>query len=529
MTALGEVELEIRGLLAAIGACLAATAKFVLLEYILAAQEHTLTNTPRIQSDSNIFEEEDEEDITPIHTIGSINAGSDGSSTSKPPRQIRVAPASTAGINIGINKSSATSTSPSNKNPSSQVYASVASQDDYSTRANGASPSSSAAASIAPLSAHGPKLHPMLSLFYFTPVSALLIIPFQLWFESGAIANSAFVQAGMWEKTVGLIILGSLIAFALNTSELMMIQATSALTLCVFGVFKFLLVILASIILFSYKTTLINRLGISCAVLGVIIYNADKYEESKITARGYGGVNATAAGVGGVRGSAGMPICEGMKQLSMPMLMILFIVILLIVLIIIIIPMIICVTGEVDLSGIGGGSAPIGIVGRFRRNINGATDDSTHKSLHHVDDIGVDGNGDGSGSGSSVSSTDSVDALLPRASGAAKRTPAGLSSLAAGTSVKSHHHVSSAINASSSSSSAPNDSAATAGQESSADISQRLLQAFNALDRDAGLNDDDESLSSASKPTSSSHSNHDDFDLEGVGATHAVKTKNARK
>ncbi len=58
-----------------------------------------------------------------------------------------------------------------------------------------------------------------------------------------------------------------------------MIQATSALTLCVFSVFKFLIVIALSTVLFNYHLTGANQIGVTLSVLGIALYNYLKYQE----------------------------------------------------------------------------------------------------------------------------------------------------------------------------------------------------------------------------------------------------------
>jgi len=132
---------------------------------------------------------------------------------------------------------------------------------------------------------HGNRLHPILSLLYFTPVSAVSLLPLQLWLENPRLQSSKFVDAGVWEPTVALIAFGSIMAFALNSSELFVLRETSALTLCIFGVLKFLLVVALSAVAFNQSFTHMNQAGIALTVLALITYNWIKYHEIKEAAR----------------------------------------------------------------------------------------------------------------------------------------------------------------------------------------------------------------------------------------------------
>jgi hypothetical protein len=132
----------------------------------------------------------------------------------------------------------------------------------------------------APLPSHSHRLHPLLSLFYFAPVSAVALLPIQLWLEAPRLEASKFVDAGVWEPTLGLVLAGCILAFALNSSELYVIRETSALTLCVLGVSKFILVVLLSVGTgLQASLTPLNQMGIGLTIAGLVIYNVVKYRE----------------------------------------------------------------------------------------------------------------------------------------------------------------------------------------------------------------------------------------------------------
>ena len=56
----------------------------------------------------------------------------------------------------------------------------------------------------------------MLSLFYFSPVSALALIPLQIFREGSDLVHSKYVTDASLTQTVGIILSGSLLAFALK-------------------------------------------------------------------------------------------------------------------------------------------------------------------------------------------------------------------------------------------------------------------------------------------------------------------------
>ena len=281
-TAVGEANhFEIRGFLAAIGATIAATMKLISVETLLT-DDHSMTHTSTVAAHSSI---NSTVSVSPI-----------ASSSSASPKMIRVAPADMTTPSHGI--------SSRKKEHQTDKYAPVAHEDDTDTdieiehlptkhlsihsssaSINPSSPvhifvgSSPSPPPVVPAHAPHGRLHPVLSLFYFTPVSAIALIPIQLSLERADLAASRFMDAGTWEPTVALILAGSLVAFGLNASELFVIQETSALTLCIFGVLKFLIVIAVSVALFDYEFTTLKAVGIALAVLGLIVYNCVKWQE----------------------------------------------------------------------------------------------------------------------------------------------------------------------------------------------------------------------------------------------------------
>ena len=175
-------------------------------------------------------------------------------------------------------------------------------------------PSSSSSSPSPPLP-HTPhagghrRLHPMLSLLYFSPVAATVLTPAFFTLESSRLLHPpadspSFVSPpSVITHTVLLILGGAILAFALNISELFVIQHTSALTLCVVATAKFILVVGMTTVLFGHRVTWVNVLGCGVSVVGVAAYNYLKYRE--VWERQRMGQEQGGVGDGGVVGVGG--------------------------------------------------------------------------------------------------------------------------------------------------------------------------------------------------------------------------------
>ena len=124
----------------------------------------------------------------------------------------------------------------------------------------------------------------MLSLFYFSPVAAAVLAPAFAGFEARrlmfpSVGAKDFTQGEVVWVTGGLVGGGAVLAFALNVSELVVIQTTSALTLCVVATAKFLLVVALTTWLFGGGVSWVKGVGCGVSVLGVAAYNWMKYRE----------------------------------------------------------------------------------------------------------------------------------------------------------------------------------------------------------------------------------------------------------
>lgn len=74
---------------------------------------------------------------------------------------------------------------------------------------------------------------------------------------------------------------GAVIALALNWCELFVIGRWSALTFCVFGVIKVLVIFLASCIVFGHSFTVESFIGYAVCFVAIVIYNLSKIQNRK--------------------------------------------------------------------------------------------------------------------------------------------------------------------------------------------------------------------------------------------------------
>jgi hypothetical protein len=72
---------------------------------------------------------------------------------------------------------------------------------------------------------------------------------------------------------------GVLLAFLLNLNELVFVEYSSALSLCVAGIVKLLLLIVLNSVVFSYPWTPYNIAGVAFSIIGVSGYNFVKLRE----------------------------------------------------------------------------------------------------------------------------------------------------------------------------------------------------------------------------------------------------------
>ncbi|EKM57998.1 uncharacterized protein PHACADRAFT_251946 [Phanerochaete carnosa HHB-10118-sp] len=113
---------------------------------------------------------------------------------------------------------------------------------------------------------HGLKMDPLVSLHYYAPVCALinlLVIPF----TEGLAPFMEVMRVGPW-----ILVSNACVAFLLNIAAVFLVGAGSGLVLTLAGVFKDILLITGSVLIFGSLITPLQVIGYSIALAGLILY-----------------------------------------------------------------------------------------------------------------------------------------------------------------------------------------------------------------------------------------------------------------
>lgn len=123
--------------------------------------------------------------------------------------------------------------------------------------------------------------NPFSSIFHLAPIMfvSLLIVAMIL---EGPVA---FVHAPLWDQkgllSIPILLFPGLLAFLMTASEFGLIQRTSVVTLSVAGIFKEVLTIALSTIVYGDELTALNITGLFITILGIILYNYLRFSNLK--------------------------------------------------------------------------------------------------------------------------------------------------------------------------------------------------------------------------------------------------------
>eukprot|EP01080_Neovahlkampfia_damariscottae_P004136 gene4136-7446_t len=123
--------------------------------------------------------------------------------------------------------------------------------------------------------------------FYIMMILSITILPFSIlleWkniyisFVNYNLKDTTIIMSKFWFiiRMLGIIFYGGIIAFFLNVVEYLLVQTTSSLTLTIIGISKELMLITCGIIIFGDHFTLINGIGFSICIIGIVIYQFDR-------------------------------------------------------------------------------------------------------------------------------------------------------------------------------------------------------------------------------------------------------------
>ncbi|KAJ7185639.1 TPT-domain-containing protein [Mycena filopes] len=113
---------------------------------------------------------------------------------------------------------------------------------------------------------HGMKMDPLVSLHYFAPVCALINLLF-LPFTEGLAPFYQLARIGPL-----ILISNAFVAFFLNVAAVFLVGVGSGLVLTLAGVFKDILLITGSVVLFSAQVSPLQIFGYSVALAGLILF-----------------------------------------------------------------------------------------------------------------------------------------------------------------------------------------------------------------------------------------------------------------
>lgn len=126
------------------------------------------------------------------------------------------------------------------------------------------------------------KIHSILALFYFMPISWFTAMVAWTIFEYPQTQNDkAFNDTSLLIPILFQYLLSAVIAIALNWCELFMIGHWNALSFCIFSVFKLILIVGASWLVFGHSFTFMSFSGYLLCILGVLCYNWSQIKDKK--------------------------------------------------------------------------------------------------------------------------------------------------------------------------------------------------------------------------------------------------------
>ncbi|ORZ24657.1 triose-phosphate transporter family-domain-containing protein [Absidia repens] len=127
--------------------------------------------------------------------------------------------------------------------------------------------------------------NPFASIFFLAPAQAVILVIIAGVVEGyGTIFGSAFfVGISQGLHTMGIILLGGVLAFCMIMAEFFLIKRTSVVTLSVCGIFKEVATIFISTIVFGDRLTVLNIIGLCVTLFGIGLYNWMKIRAASIS------------------------------------------------------------------------------------------------------------------------------------------------------------------------------------------------------------------------------------------------------
>ncbi|KAL2141075.1 hypothetical protein VTI28DRAFT_2873 [Corynascus sepedonium] len=118
------------------------------------------------------------------------------------------------------------------------------------------------------LSGDTQKMDPLVSLYYYAPVCAVMNIIIAI----GSEANN-FNPADLATAGYGLLLLNAIVAFMLNVSSVFLIGKTSGLVMTLTGILKNILLVIISVMIWHTTISWMQFLGYAIALAGLVYYS----------------------------------------------------------------------------------------------------------------------------------------------------------------------------------------------------------------------------------------------------------------
>ncbi|KAF4589233.1 triose-phosphate transporter [Ophiocordyceps camponoti-floridani] len=121
------------------------------------------------------------------------------------------------------------------------------------------------------LSNKGLKMEPLVGLYYYAPICAAMNV-----FVAIPTELPYFRREHLTPWLAGVLVLNALTAFMLNIASVFLIGKTSGLTMTMAGILKNMLLIVASVLIWQTRITLLQAAGYSLALAGLVYYSAGR-------------------------------------------------------------------------------------------------------------------------------------------------------------------------------------------------------------------------------------------------------------
>ncbi|KAK5662787.1 hypothetical protein OQA88_6196 [Cercophora sp. LCS_1] len=118
------------------------------------------------------------------------------------------------------------------------------------------------------LSGEGQKMDPLVSLYYYAPVCAVMNI-----FIAGMAEAHSFNPADIAKAGYGIMVLNAMVAFMLNVSSVFLIGKTSGLVMTLTGILKNILLVGVSVLIWNTTISALQFLGYGIALAGLVYYS----------------------------------------------------------------------------------------------------------------------------------------------------------------------------------------------------------------------------------------------------------------